>query len=126
MGELSILNVGAGDVKISFDTANVAETIRASRIVRDMLRRGYALLVEVERDGEKKFERALDFNENTGCYIVADFDPITEDQKHGEGKQTEAGVPHLIAEAPAKPHSRRKQVPARSTRAVAIARSAGG
>ena len=53
-GSIAILNVGAGDTRLSFDKANPAEAIRAARIVKDMLRRGYALLVEVERDGQKK------------------------------------------------------------------------
>lgn len=47
MGQIGILNVGAGDTKISFDKNNPAERIRSARIVTDMLRRGYALLVEV-------------------------------------------------------------------------------
>ncbi len=65
MGSVGILNVGAGDIVLTFDKNNPAEAIRAGRIVTDMLRRGYALLVEVERDGEKCFERALDFDEKT-------------------------------------------------------------
>lgn len=72
MAELSILNVGAGDTKITFDPNNISERIRS----KDMLRRGYALLVEVERDGEKKWERAVDFDETKCEYIIADFDPV--------------------------------------------------
>lgn len=75
-GTVGILNVGAGDVELRFDQNDPAETIRAGRIVKDMLRRGFALMVEVERDGEKVFERALDFDEKTHRYIIADFDPV--------------------------------------------------
>ena len=32
-GEVGILNVGAGDIRLSFDPANEAERIRAARIV---------------------------------------------------------------------------------------------
>ncbi len=88
MSELSILNVGAGDVKVSFDKSNPAERIRACRIVKDMLRRGYALLVEVERDGKKAFERALDFDEDRAEYIIADFDPVWAGEADREEKQT--------------------------------------
>ena len=76
IGTLNCLNVGSGDTVFSFDNKDPAETIRACRIVKDMLRRGYALLVEVERDGVKAFERALDFDEKNARYIIADFDPI--------------------------------------------------
>ncbi len=71
-GQLEILNVGEGDVKITFDTNDCADAIRAKRIITDMLRRGYALLVEV--DG--KFQRALEFDDARGEYIIADFDPL--------------------------------------------------
>lgn len=77
-GEISVLNVGAGDIKLSFNSSDVGEVIRARRMVKDMLRRGYALLVEVERGGEKRFERALDFDETRGQYIIVDFDPVQE------------------------------------------------
>ena len=40
-GTLEILNVGAGDVVITFDKTNPAEQIRAKRIIKDMLKRGY-------------------------------------------------------------------------------------
>lgn len=76
IGELSILNVGVGDVKISFDNGDLADVIRAKRIIADMLRRGYALIVEVERDGEKKYERVQEFDEACGEYIIADFTPV--------------------------------------------------
>jgi len=132
-GTVGILNVGAGDVKLVFDNSNPAECIRAARIVTDMLRRGYALLVEVEVDGVKKFRRALDFNAATCEYIIADFDPVEAgraDRKEGEReKETAKTAPSDPAGAatPARGREpRRRGVPASSTRAVAIARSAGG
>ena len=42
MGSLSILNAGKGDIKISYSKDNAAEAIRAKRIIKDMLARGYA------------------------------------------------------------------------------------
>jgi hypothetical protein len=75
-GVLEILNVQGGDVKITYDKDNPSETIRAKRIITDMLRRGFALIVEVERDGKKAYERIKDFDEVRGEYIVADFDPL--------------------------------------------------
>lgn len=72
-GSLSCLNVAGGDVKITFDTGNIGETIRAKRIITDMLRRGYALLVEV--DGA--YQRAIESDEKRGEYVIADYDPST-------------------------------------------------
>ena len=87
-GTVGILNVGAGDTKLSFDPKNPAERIRAARIVRDMLRRGYALLVEVA-PGE--YQRATDFDEARCEYIIADFDPVTA----AEADAAEAAVEDL-------------------------------
>src|SRR5213596_1727716 len=70
-GYLEILNVGAGDIKISFDKDDPAELIRAGRMVRDMLHRGYALLV---KEGER-WTRVREFDESTGEYVIADFAP---------------------------------------------------
>jgi hypothetical protein len=89
-GVLEILNVQGGDVKITFEKGDVAETIRARRIVTDMLRRGYALVVEIERDGEKKYERIQQFDEARGEYIVADFDPVEAQQADEKQKVREA------------------------------------
>lgn len=134
-GTVGILNVGAGDTKLSFDPANPAERIRAARIVRDMLRRGYALLVEVERDGVKRFERALDFDEAVCEYVIADFDPIVaraadQDESHVQEPAQAEPSPTPGAAAPAEPRRRGRAakvtVPAESTRAVAVARISGG
>lgn len=159
-GEVAILNVGAGDTKLTFDNKNPAETIRAARIVKDMLRRGYALLVEVEQpDGTKAFQRAIDFDETKNEYIIADFDPsyaaparpppapsYLPPPRHGEAQHNTdegAGTEHEEASeaqgdrapeggAAAQPSSQprtgrgRRRLPASGTRAVAVARSAGG
>jgi hypothetical protein len=145
-GTVGILNVGAGDIEIRFDGNNVSERIRAARIVKDMLRRGYALLVEVERDGEKRFERALDFDEKTCRYIIADFDPeiainadaqevyekelnlSVKEPNHGESEPVEAAA---TPESTGETKRRRGRPPktgidASKTRAVAVGRSAGG
>lgn len=113
VGTIGILNVGHGDTKLSFNGNDPAECIRASRIVRDMLQRGYALLIEVERDGHKIFTRVHDFDENTYEYIIADLDPDTPTDEPAEETKT-----------PAK--RGRKRVAAKSTRGVSIARTAGG
>ncbi len=77
-GDVRVLNVGAGDIKLLFDKSNPAERIRAARIVTDMLRRGFALLVEVGRgdDGRPIYQRAHAFDEEKCEYIIADYDPL--------------------------------------------------
>lgn len=131
-GTLSILNVGSGDTKLSFDKSNPAECIRAGRIVTDMLRRGYALLVEVERNGERAYERVQAFDPDTSEYIIADFDPLaaepdsTETIPNGSEAQAaqEGATPE--AEPPRRKRGRPRRVPAERANAVAVARSAGG
>lgn len=128
-GSVGILNVGDGDTKLSFDKSNPAERIRAGRIVADMLRRGYALLIEV--DGT--FVRATEFNEDVCEYIIADFDPITaaeqDDQEdiHAKDSQpngkTPTGTP--AAKTRGRPKKQRS-IDAGSVRSVAVAPISGG
>jgi hypothetical protein len=130
-GTVGVLNVGVGDTKLSFDPNNPVERIRAARIVRDMLRRGYALLIEVERDGVKRFERAIDFKEDVCEYVIADLDPVVTLKEDGDGQERNEGesseATGTAAEAAPRKRGRpRKTVPAESTRAVAVARISGG
>lgn len=147
-GEVGILNVGAGDIRISFDPKNPAEVIRAKRIVKDMLRGGYALLVEVEKG---VYQRALDFDEERCEYVIADYDPtqggVAEQRlARAESGRPEPGLKDAVVEVKLKGkcecgcgrtvtkpgnryihgHHHRKRVPAAKARAVAVSRSAGG
>lgn len=127
MGSLSILNVYEGDVKITFDTKDAAETIRARRMIQDLIRRGYALLIEV--DGA--YQRAIDFDQQVGEYIIADFDPThrlkTQEGNEENGKEdsqeAEEETPPKIRSQRGRP---RRRIPMEQADAVAIARSAGG
>lgn len=152
MGDIAILNVGAGDNKLVFDPSDAAGMIRAARIVKDMLRRGYALLVETGKgdDGKPVYQRATDFDEKTCEYIIADFDPVAaekadeeearRDEQSGQTTGEESagatagatGEPERLSPAPRamgarrgpKPGSRR--LAAVGTNSVAVARTAGG
>lgn len=134
-GTVGILNVGCGDTKLVFDKDNPADCIRAARIVRDMLRRGYALMVEVEENGKKLYRRVLEFREDRYEYIIADLDPLVaqkEDAKEAtdvqEPAETEAAPATQGAEKPAPRHKgrRTKAISATAAKGVAIARTAGG
>lgn len=141
-GTLGILNVGAGDTKLSFDPSNPAECIRAARIVRDMLRRGYALLIVTGKDAEGRpiYARATDFDEATHEYIVADFDPTIaatvdaaatrKEPAHVEAQPQAASGLEAGPPLPATPKRRGrppgKRIPAAGTTGVAVARTAGG
>lgn len=132
-GSVGILNVGHGDTKLSFDDDNPADCIRAARIVKDMLRRGYALLVEVEQtDGSKKFQRVYEFKADTFEYVIADLDPeiaAAADAKETADEHRDESQATPRPEVPAAPRGRRgktKTLSAKKSRAVAIGRTAGG
>lgn len=142
IGTVSILNVGGGDIKISFDRSNPGEAIRAARIVQDMLQRGYALIVEVNRNGEKRYERVYGFDPDTNEYIIADFDPtasgivakrivtVQEEkfvEKDTTKRQDTAATESSEDKQPAKQGGRRgARIKAEQTTAIAVGRSAGG
>lgn len=134
-GIIGILNVGCGDTKLVFDKNNPADCIRAARIVKDMLRRGYALMIEVNENGKKLYRRVLEFREDRYEYIIADFDPLvaqTEDAKeslHVEEPAQAEDAPAAQRAAPPAPRGkgrRTKAVSATGAKGVAIARTAGG
>lgn len=117
---LSILNCQAGDIKVSFDKDNPLEAARAERVVQDMLKRGYIIFVY---DEEEKLHRVTDFDSNTNEYIIADrgYDEAsTEATPEVEEQVTPAKSKSRKIKAPA------KRVPADKSRAVGVARTAGG
>lgn len=117
-GCLRILNVGAGDLKLSFDNADPVEIERAKRTVEDMLQRGYTLLVDVPGNGGRGgLTRVKRFDPKRCEYIVA-TDALYAGDRDGK---TEA--PPKAARRKA---SKEMRIPAAGVKAVAIGRSAGG
>lgn len=122
-GELGILNVGAGDTKLSFDPAKPAERKRAAKVVADMLKRGYAILIQVgEKDGKPLYQRAEAFDPEACEYIIVGApEEIAPELEAVPAKRR--GRPRK-AETAGKPIPMR--VKAERTSAVGVARSAGG
>lgn len=112
-GSVSILNVGEGDTKLTFDPAKPDERERAAKIVTDMLKRGYAILVDVgEKDGDRIYRRAKGFDPTTCEYLIVGLPTEEEHDIEDAGKKKRRGRPGRIG--------------AHKTRAVAVARSARG
>ena len=123
-GEVAILNVGAGDTKLSFDPKNPAEVKRAARIVKDMIRSGYAILIEVDHDEKGPlYRRAHDFDEATAEYIIAgnhgDHEGIADEQEP-------AGAPRKGRKAASNRKPAPRRIPAFATNAKAVAKTSGG
>jgi hypothetical protein len=118
---LSILTVGTGDTTLSFDKDKPLERERAARIVADMLKRGYAILVKAgeDKDGEPLYARAKAFDANTCEYLISGLSPAEE-----------AKIAASLGEPAPKPLKGRglryRRLPAGSAPAYAVARSAGG
>ncbi len=118
-GGLEILNVGEGDIKLSFDKDNPAERIRAARIVKDMLRRGYVLLVETG-PGSDEYVSCNKFDEKTCEYLIADLDP--EAAANADEEETKAETKAKTKRRPGRP----RKIAADKAKAVAISKTAGG
>jgi hypothetical protein len=112
-GQIDILNTGHGHIEIRFDKEDVLEAERASRIIKDMMHRGYSLFVH-EADG--KLTRVLEFNEAKGVYVIADGATVAAEEEASPAagpEQKKRGWP-------------RKEVPIASAKVTAVGRSAGG
>ncbi|MGE3278045.1 MAG: hypothetical protein AB7O67_23280 [Vicinamibacterales bacterium] len=108
-GTLSVLNVGAGDIQVSFNQHDAEERQRAVRMLKDMQARGYAILVRLD-DGT--YTRALEIDEAHGAYVIQTPEPA-------------AAAP--VAEPPRRGRRRgRTKVPFEQAKAIGVARSAGG
>jgi hypothetical protein len=117
-GQIGILNVGAGDTKLVFDNSKPDEVKRSAAIVKDMIRRGFVLLIEVGKNEKGPiYQRAHDFDADTAEYIVAGA-PTTKDPKAHDEKPASQPRPRRQGKA--------HRIPAASTNAVAVARTAGG
>ncbi len=104
-GEISILNVTQGDAKITFDKDKPQEREYAARVVTDMLKRGYAIVVEIAKG---VYERVDAFDPDTCEYLIA-------------------GLPQEATAAPARKRGRpRRRVDASTTSGVAVPRAARG
>lgn len=115
-GTLAILNVGAGDTKLTFDRKKPEEVKRAAAAIQDLLKRGFAILVKVgTRKGEPLYQRAKAFDPKTNEYII-----VGAPEDAPEAQQVQA--PKKARKA--KPAARR--IKAEKTSAVAVSRSAGG
>lgn len=128
-GLLSVLNVGAGDLKLTFNSGDPIETDRAKRTVEDMLRRGYVVFVS-DTDGNLTKVRSFDGAKNE--YILADV-PAGPDDGYGSVGQTYGEVfggskpDEPVQETAQKRRGRpRKTVKAQDVDAIGIAPTAGG
>jgi hypothetical protein len=114
---IEILNVSDGDTKISFDTNNPADIERARKIIPDMLKRGYALFVEVNG----QLERVESFDPATSEYIVR-----MPWEAEWEGKLEKPAEELPASDAKGKKKERKVRLPMKTNKVTAIGRSAGG
>jgi hypothetical protein len=130
MGSIGILNVGAGDTKLVFDNSKPEETAMAAKVVRDMIRLGYAIFIEVGSNEKGPiYQRARDFDEATSEYIIIDSEPeerknVDEAKPTGPAKTARGRAAGRKGQGPKHPHL--KRVAASGTNAVAVAKTAGG
>lgn len=128
-GIVEILSVGEGDTKLSFDKSNPVERERAKRIVTDMLRRGYAILVQVGgTDLEPLYRRAREFDPETCEYVIAGGPEDVVDLS-AEKPERDPDAPYGRRKdgSPAKKRGGyHRRVSADKARAVAVGRVAGG
>lgn len=111
-GSLSVLNVGHGDLKLSFNSQDPAEVERARKAVNDMLNRGYAIFVELAGG---KLRRVKKFDSRRDVYIVADVPA-----------EAAAAGPAQTGNGRRSSKQRTASIPAKKAKATAVAPTAGG
>lgn len=135
-GSLSTLNVGEGDVVVTFAGHDDAEVDKALDMLEDMQKRGYAILVK-QPDG--KYARAHSIDRASKSYVVMvpqSFDEKTEVVFKKVGDDLSDPPPPAPAQAgdvvigPGFSGKKRRGRPSKqsvgTSTAVAVSRSAGG
>lgn len=129
-GQLDVLNCGYGHLQIKFDKGNEDDADKARRVIKDMLKRGYCLFVEI--DGE--FHKVKAFDPERDEYILKDPADI-EVPNEQANPAAEGTTPATTAEAPTdaqpirrvgRPRGPSKRLSMRTHRATAIGPTAGG
>jgi hypothetical protein len=110
-GTLEVLNVGEGDIKITFNGDDPMEAERARRIIGDMLARGYALFLHGKND---KLIRVHRFKPNTNTYLIADGPDLPAET------EPLAARPEYAKDKPM------REIKASKAKATVVGRSAGG
>lgn len=116
-GSLSVLNVGAGDIKVVFNKDDNGESKRAIRMLTDMQQRGYLIAVELP-DGS--YTRAERIDATRGRYVITVPDDVA-DPPEAEPVASPKKKPAAKGK-----RGRKVSVSIRRSRAVGVARSAGG
>lgn len=115
VGEVSILNVGEGDTKLSFDKSNPADRERASKVMEQMFKSGFSVFIQVgEADGQPLYKRAHQFDQEACEYIIAG------------GPDDEIDIGAVLEGVRPKKKNKIVRVAAEKTRSVSVGRSAGG
>ena len=123
IGTLAILNVSAGDTKLSFDPKNKGDLKRARETVTDMLKRGFCILVEAGRDEKGPlYRRVQRFDPKTDEYIIAG----TPEEKPSNARAVPSGTPPPETRARKGRKGPTVRVPAGRSTAVAVAPTSGG
>lgn len=113
---LRVLSVGHGDLTLKFDSSNPDEKKRAESVINDLIRKGYAIMVETGRNEKGPlFQRVSSFDPETSEYLVFGDPPIDS--------LREKSFDLPASSRRSKPKEIR--VPS-SAPAVAVARTAGG
>lgn len=108
---MDVLSVGQGHMSLKFDYNDPIERARAERVIKDMLKRGYALFVQ-HADGT--FDRVKRFDPVFGEYIIADGPTV-------------APTPiEQTPDSPPKEESKPKRLSPGKVKTVVVGRSAGG
>lgn len=89
---LDVLNAAEGHLNIKFDKDSPEETAKAQKIIGDMLKRGYAIFIDV---GDGELKRVKHFKKDIDSYVVEEI----PDEKAESVKPIKKYIPRKKAKA---------------------------
>ena len=106
----------------TFDKDDGVELERAKRMISDMLRRGYAIFVEIA----EKLQRVRAFDAAKGVYYISDVPDWDSEVLSKLADEPPARPAPLRQGRNGRKHRGRKGIPMRTAKATAVGRTAGG
>lgn len=111
---LDVLNCGAGHIEIDFTKDDPNSVTEAKKIIQDMIKRGYTVVIETE---DRQTRRVEAFDPEHSHYIVSAGPTVIEPADEPAGAE---------AATPPKKKPKKEKVPMTKARATGIGRTAGG
>lgn len=120
MGQMDVLSVGRGHLRVTVDDKDPASLDSARRMIEDMLKRGFSIFVETD----KGLRRVKKFNPARMTYLI---DHVPDDEKLEQSRPADGVTPSPSGYIKKKSgRTPKTEVKVSESKSTVVGRTAGG